>query len=389
MRKIFFIAFIGLFLTTYSCKKENEHDNSKKTTSINGFLPKSITVDIPSSICNSSSTSSLKSTLNDSLSLTGNQLYGMLRVFIYIGKASANYMQAIVSAIDHYKLENVTTLEYTSDQDSLLKVITVTKNVTLLGKTWEYNLIIKDKASGKTGMQVCWNNNPAKAIAIVNPYIINHNDNDGKLQKNSMYKIEYSSAGEIVGYDRYMIISISGLEKDKINNYWANSLKMFVGAKGSVIDIYGNTNHPNCRIIDQSWKDGRNWAFGARSDSGKNIAVAQVALPPCSLNSTDKIFSAYSLDSVLKTECRLAWASFTDTHPLLRDTVNKLINVITKNAKTPAFFNKNGFVSAGTLPIVTPQNPEFSGFTPEFINIEKLMPFVPKEISEQKIEFME
>ena len=93
-------------------------------------------------------------------------------------------------------------------------------------------------------MQIFWNRKPISGVAILKPYNIDRT-NDENIQ-DAVFRVEYSEAGE-KGYDAHMLVAASGLHvADPLDNvYCANALKMFVGKSGDMIDVFGNSNHPN------------------------------------------------------------------------------------------------------------------------------------------------
>ncbi len=148
---------------------------------------------------------------------------------------------------------------------------------------------------------------------------------------------------------------------------------MFVGKKGDILDVYGNANLPKAKIIDTTHVDGYNWAFVARSNDKLNISVAQVALPPCTLNNLTNIFSTYSILNVLTAEIN-------EAYPLASQ---EQIDAFLVNTNTPAYFNgTQGFLSCGP---VKPTSP--AGFTNEFVDLSNLEPYYPTMINALNISF--
>ena len=127
--------------------------------------------------------------------------------------------------------------------DGRTKNLVVVETSAFEGETWNYQLTITDALSegdedGGKAMQVFWNGNPTKGIAIMKPYNMDRvNDADAGDAK---YRIDYSEAGEH-SYEASMIVSIAGLElpDPSVDQYAMNSLKMFVGKNGNQLDIYG------------------------------------------------------------------------------------------------------------------------------------------------------
>jgi midasin (ATPase involved in ribosome maturation) len=83
---------------------------------------------------------------------------------------------------------------------------------------------------------------------MIKPANTNHNDinNDGP----AMFSVEYSEKG-MGDYESYMIVKITDLpvESATMPVCACNAIKLFVGKKGDIVDVYGNSNHPNARFF--------------------------------------------------------------------------------------------------------------------------------------------
>ena len=173
-----------------------------------------------------------------------------------------------------------------------------------------------------------------------------------------------------------MLVAIAGLPISETNPFAINTLKMFVGKKGSLVDVFGNTNHPNATLFTTTDK-GFNWAFVATGDEVLNIGTAEVGLPPSTLNSTDRtiILKNYSIKNVF-TQRINAW--FIQTFGTTITTAQ--MNAYLINTQAPGFFNSNGFVSAGTSPN--------AAFEPLLTSMNTLSPYNPYIISNLSINFL-
>lgn len=80
-------------------------------------------------------------------------------------------------------------------------------------------------------------------------------------------------------------------------------LKMFAGKKGDIVDVYGNSNHPNANLFDET-KKGFNWALASYGNENSDIGVAEVCLPASMFSSTDRnvILGYNSLHAVFNNE---------------------------------------------------------------------------------------
>jgi hypothetical protein len=352
-----------------------------------GILPGKFKIDIPNSLSQGDlKSASLKSTALDTIN--GNHIYGYLTAFIAVGEGAADMVQAIIWHIALYKIENVISLVYTSQDDDRVKNLDVISNVEFQGRTWEYQLTITDAESegnpdGGIGMQVFWNKNPIEGIALFKPYNIDRRKNVEAV--NTTASIEYSEKGN-GEYDSFMIVEIAGLPLPSavFQPYALESMKMFVGKKGNMIDVIGNSNHPNARFnfYDTETK-GFNWAFVASGDESKDLAVAEVGLPASTADITSRtaILEDNSIKKVLTREMtNYVVAAYASAGITLRpDEVANYLSPYLKNADAPGYFNASGFVKGGTAP-----GSDYAG--PE-ARIRNLVPYNPTEISNLQIGF--
>jgi len=277
----------------------------------------------------------------------------------------------------------VISLTYTSNEDHRVKNLDVISNVEFDGRLWEYQLTITDAESegiddGGVGMQVFWSKNPIEGIAIIKPYNLDRRQHANS--PNALGKIEYSEK-ETSTYDAWMTVEMAGLTATRI--YEVESMKMFVGRKGDVIDVIGNSNHPNARFNIYDETKGYNWAFVASGNESTDIAVAEVGLPysTADIATRKAILEDYSIKSVLTREMTnfvvSAYASQGIT--LMPDEIANYISPYLKNADAPGYFNSNGFIKGGTAPN--------NNYVELESRIEDLVPYNPLEISNLEIEF--
>lgn len=350
-----------------------------------GILPERFKVDIPGSLSNNLKSTYLKSTEADTLN--GNHIYWYLNAYIAVGEGAADLVEAIIWSIHVFKIENVISLSYTSEDDDRVKNLDVVANVEFEGRLWEYQLTITDaesegNADGGIGMQVLWNKSPIEGIAIFKPYNLNRKKNASAM--NTMASIEYSEKG-INDYEAYMIVEIAGLPlpDENTNPYAVETLKMFVGKKGDIIDVIGNSNHPNARFNPYDNNRGFNWAFVASGDESTDVAVAEVGLPRSSddLTSRTAILVDNSIKKVLTREMTnyivALYASIGIT--LQPDEIATYITPYLKNADAPGYFNATGFVRGGVAP-----NGQYGELE---TRLQELVPYNPADISALTIDF--
>ncbi|QQS51964.1 MAG: hypothetical protein IPM71_04345 [Bacteroidota bacterium] len=348
-------------------------ENNVKPGDDYGILPSNFKVDVPASL---TTNTTMKSAQGDTLS--GNDIYGHLANFIAIGEGSAEIVEAIIFHIRLYNIESVIDLTYTSDEDFRVKHLAVEADAEFDGRTWEYQLTITDvlsegNADGGKGMQVFWNNNPIEGISIIKPYNLNRTENENAAD--AIFRIDYSEV-EMGGYESHMIVSIVDLPVtgENADPFSVNNLKMFVGKKGDIVDVYGNSNHPNAQFFTDN--TGFNWAFVASGSESANIGVAEVGLPASTLDSDDRsvLLEEYSILNVLTAEINQWFLDEIGIRPSEEDLANYL-----QNAEAPGYFNKDGFVQAGNAPA--------EGYDALESSILELAPFNPKYVSELAVSF--
>jgi len=366
MKKInlIIVGFLMFALVIASCKKENNFDEKS--------IPTNFKVEIPNSISNFSQNKSAKVD-----EMGGDEIYEHLRFFIAVGENAATIVQELITAIAKYDLDKAMTFSYTSDEDGRTKNITVVENVEFEGQTWMYQLTMTDVLSEEDekqgiALQIFWNNNPVKGIAILYPYNINRQEISESWVK-GMYKIEYSEAGEY-GYEQSMIVSIADLPVELSDVYALKNMKMFAGRNGDVVDVFGNSGHPNATFFNSS--KGFDWSFVASGNQTSNLAVAEVGLPPYLLDESSRtvLLGDYSIHTVFTNLITEWWLEENGTQ------IDSLsLAAYLENAEAPGFFNQDGFIGSGTAPT--------ADFNPLVENIQTLVPYNPFSISELNIQF--
>ncbi|MDA3892624.1 MAG: hypothetical protein PF517_13245 [Salinivirgaceae bacterium] len=369
------LAFVAALLFS-SC----EQDDVEPAKNELNILPSKFKVDIPSSISSNSSLKSASLKSADGDTLKGNEIYENLKYFIAIGEGAADIAEEIIWAITAYDIQSVIEITFTGDDDNRVKHLVVQSDVTFQDRNWEYQLTLTDlelegEADGGIGMQVFWNNSPTEGIALLKP--VNMNINDADENGNAMYSVEYSEKG-MGDYEAYMIVQIADLDNTNGNDdrYAVDAIKMFVGKNGDNIDIYGNSNHPNAKFFTD--ETGFNWAFVASGKENQNIAIAEVALPPSTLDATDRdvILKDYSIKNVFTDQINIWFSENYGIRPDSADLAGYLIN-----AYAPGYFDTDGFIQGGTAP-----DSSYNGMVDR---INKLIPYNPKDIAALEIGFKE
>jgi hypothetical protein len=332
------------------------------------ILPENFKVAVPGSM--SSANANLRIAGD---TLKGNAIYEHLRTFIAIGEGASDIVQGIITGIRVYHINKPLSLTFNGDDDHRSKNLVVTENQEFEGNQWEFFLTITDaesegNADGGKAIEVFWNRNPVKGIAILKPYNINRGSNWGG--ETAIVRLDYSEAGEH-GYDAEMVVSIADipLASPLTDPFSVSALKMFVGKKGNNIDVFGNSDHPNAVLF--SGTKGFDWAFVGSGLETENIGVAEVGLPPSSLDQSNRtvLLKDYSIKNVFTNEILAVWPNISQD----------LINAYLYNTEAPGYFNHGGFVSGGTSP--------GTEYDPLVVRINALSPYNPKDINELIVEF--
>lgn len=338
------------------------------------ILPNSFRVEIPSAITSENFSGGRISGRMKGDSVEGNDVYKNLSTFIAVGDKASKLVEAFIIGLKKHHIDRVMTMTFSGEDDDRTKNLTVLSDVTFESKTWDFQLTITDadsegQADGGKALQLFWNKSGTiSGIAIIKPYNCDRPKNVNA--KDAIFRIDYNEGGAL-GYDAQMEVSISGLplENPLDEPYSISTLKMFAGKKGDVVDVYGNSNHPNARLF--SGDVGFNWAFVASGSDPKNIATAEVGLPPSTLDSDDRqiILKTYSIKNVFTNEITAVWPGIDQT----------LLAAYLSNTAAPGYFNSNGFISGGVSP-----GAEYDVLA---ARLDALSPYNPKETSELVVNF--
>ncbi len=360
------ILLLALFILP-SCEKDDP-DHIQNPDSI---IPERFIVEIPNSI---SSSKNLKSTRVDTLN--GDQIYQNLCTFISVGEYGAELVQDIMLSIAVLNLNRPMALTFISEEDSRPKHLKITENAYFEETQWQYRLTLTDmqgpdEGSNKNiGLQVFWSLHPLKGIAILDPYNISRKTEEDFMT--TRIRVDYSEAGEL-GYEAHMIVSIAGFPlPDPLENPYALSkLKMFVGKSADLVTLYGNSKHPNANFFSST--TGFNWAFVAAGSESRDIAVAELGLPPMDLDASDRetILGTYSIKNVLQNQILSVWPNIHQN----------ILEAYLYHTEAPGYFDRHGFVQAGTAPS--------QAWLPIREYIRTLTPYNPATISDLTVEFDE
>jgi len=364
--KPLFVAFI-MAVTFIACETNPEVEPQAD------ILPTEFGIDIPSSISNQGAIAGrLAGRVSEDV-LQGNDIYQHLELFIHVGDGASHIVGNIINSIRKHNIDRILTLSYESDDDGRVKNLVVVKSPEYEGVVYEFGLTITDAASegnedGGYAMQIFWDRSPVKGVAIMKPFNIDrlHDADAGE----GVIKIEYDSESNM-GYDAHMIVSIANLtlEDPADDPYSMRTMKMFVGKTGNVIDVLGNSNHPNAKFFTDD--TGFNWAFVAAGYDDKNLAVAEVGLPPSNLDESNRevLLGTYSIKNVFTEQIYTAYPNIEQD----------LVDLYLFHTEAPGYFTDEGFVAGGTPP---------AGLWEELEQrIEDLAPYNPFEVTNLQIDF--
>ena len=369
-KSVFYLVLvIAITFLVASCELEEGPQPEDKS-----ILPDKFMIDIPDAI----SKSVYKKSVAESDTISGDEIYAHLATFICIGEDAAKVVQEIIWAIAIHGINKPMILSYVSDDDGRVKNLEVIEEAVYEGVNYEFQLTATDAESesdpdGGKAIQIFWNRNPIKGVAILKPYNIDRNTDD--ILTDLMYEIYYSEEGEVNGYEAVMIVQIDEFPAALFGDRFAmDALKMFVGKKGDIIDVYGNSNHPNAQFFTD--KVGFNWAFVASGKESLDIGVAELGLPPSTLDETRRsvLLEDYSIKNVLTDELN---TFFLETFGIMPDSAS--LSGYLKDADAPGYFDSEGFVTGGNSP-----GSEYDDIEER---LQDLTPYNPKEISELLIEF--
>jgi len=367
------IILIGLFATALfttlitGCKKDKKEEPLPQEN----IIPERFYVEIPDAINSATNPQNKKED-----EIQGGDVYKHIRNFIHIGDEAAKTMRDLLIAFRKLNIYGVKTVTFKANEDGRMKKIEITEKQNYEGTTWQYKMIVTDESSKENAIHFYWNIKSIKGIAFLHFYNINQNIE--KRFTNTMYKIEYNEDAK-GNYQKEMTVSLTNLPEEKsdgtFDKNYVKSLKMFVGKKDNMVEIYGNSHHPTVRFIDTAnvWAGGRNYAFVARCNDALNIAVAEVGLPPLTAEETgNELLKKYSVYKIFSDEI----------HSIgIKD--QTVIDSFLKNTKPPGYFmGGKGFVSSGDS-IPSTNKTEYL----ELKDLSKLSPFKPKDVAELVIKF--
>ncbi|MEO1254407.1 MAG: hypothetical protein AAFY41_05915 [Bacteroidota bacterium] len=337
-------------------------DDEEVSSSID--VPSTFSVDIPQPISSNTGPLSGRTSGDGDGVIEGDEIYESVRGFIYLGEQSAEILEFALTLGATLESQNIRSFTFDSEDDNREKRIDITDGVTRGGVSYEYEMTVVDTENEEKAIQLLWNTSPVSGVAILRPYNIDRTDEEA--DEDAFFRIDYTE--DHPDYDAAMTVSIAGIET--VENGDIDNLKMFAGKKGDIVDVMGNSNHPDITIVDENFTGGRNYAFVGRGDESTDLGVVKLALPPSATNTAD-VLDAYSVKAVLESEIDAVINLDQET-----------IDAILAEALSPAYFNNNGFLTSG------PDNKPAS-FSDAFVDLSGMNPFVPNDIKNLTLDFIQ
>ncbi|MDX2191612.1 MAG: hypothetical protein SFY32_17300 [Bacteroidota bacterium] len=358
-------ALLTIITIIIGCQTKKT-DPNPSTPSSSLAVPTTFRIPIPSSLNGTPKTTSRMENGRIEAAdpaLSGNVIYEGLRGYIKLGDDAASLVTSIMGFIKTYNLTTEMNVTFKDDKDNKFKTIIVVKNAKFENSIYEYRLLIRDSSLRLSAIEVFFNSAPIKGTAIISYNAVEPNNT--VAGSNPMYRIDYDE-NPGGGAEKRMQIYISGVS----STVGLTALRMNVTKTGDILDIVGNSNHPNVMAGDLALGT-INYAFRAKVNIALNTGVAEIALPLSSITTINNtLMDTYSIKNVLKNAAVAKWGSANES----------LINDYLKNANPPGFFDQTGFLYAGSAPSSVTG---FNGLS----TLTGLMPFVPNDIQTLNVQF--
>jgi len=269
------LLLVFAMLVATSCSEDEEEINNPIE------IPEQFAVDIPSSISNNTGGLNGRTTADGDGIIEGNEIYAALPHFIHLGEESAEIVEVTLQIGAILSINNVRSLTFDGEDDGREKRIDINENVTRGGVSYEYEMTLVDTEEEELALQVLWNTAPVSGVAILKPYNLDRTDVDAV--ESAFLRIDYTE--DHADYEAAMTVSIAGIAT--VDNGDIDNLKMFVGKNGDIVEVMGNSNHPEITIIDPDFEGDRNYAFVGRGDESTNLGVVNLWLPESNVTTDD------------------------------------------------------------------------------------------------------
>jgi len=335
VNKIFKIALLlSGFLMIFSCDSFKLETLEPQPTSI---LPEFDPIIIPSSLNAPVQTTGLKT-------INGDTLYDYVRSAFYTIDQINNIIETTFQRI--YAIENEGIMEFSfTGLDGNTKNVSIQTDVVVDSVQWDYCLEIYNGTFAEKVLKAYWNKDQLVQKITLHPAILN--TDKFVLHPDALVEIELKKDDEASPYQESMFVAIKGLNTELGGSFDPDNIIVFLGKNNDIVDITGSINVPDAVLLNENYTEGRNWSFLAKVDLTKNIAAAEIALPPSSTDTNEELMLNYSIKKVLVDEIR---ALSQDVSTLSDDEVLQLAGIDNQIIGSPVYFDSNGFATTSIAP---------------------------------------
>lgn len=351
--KLFKITLLlSAFLMYFSCDTFKLETVETQPTSI---LPAYNPILIPSSLNGPITGSELKN-------INGDTLYNYIRSAMYTIDQVNAILETSFRRMDAIENDGIMEFSYTG-VDGNTKNVSILTNVDENGVQWDYCLEIFNGTFADRALKVYWNENQLMQKIILKPALLN--TDKFAMHPEALVEIETKKDNEASPYQESMYVAIQGLNTEIGGSFNPDNIIVFLGQNNDVIDVTGSINVPNAILIDANYTGGRNWSFLAKVDITKNIAAAEIALPPSSTDTNVDLMRTYSIKQVLVDEIR---ALYPGEGALSDEEILQLAGIDNQLIGVPVYFDSNGYTAT-----ITPPSSSYNDLN----DFTGLVPYVP------------
>ena len=321
---------------------------------VNEILPENFTIDIPDVI--SQPVPFVDGHLTEDI-IQIEVIYDNIRGIVAAGEASTDVLNGFLDELRAANIDSAVSFSIISTIDGRRKDINISR-----GFLTPYHMTIDDEG-GERAVEMSWGNEPPRVSGTIKPFNVDRSLDEALAE--TFYSFRYSDDDQ--DYDESVILSINNFP----DSAGFTNMMMFAGRKGDIIDIFGNSYHPDIMLIDPSFVGGRNYVFTARVNRQQNVGFATLSLPPSAVDGIDEIYNDFSLFSVLEEELES-----------VGNTDDEFTADYLMTATPPAFFvGDEGFVSSGA------NVPDNLAFSAAFLDLTPVVFISPITVRDLELSF--
>jgi len=362
--KFYQALFLGLLTITISCETFQPTEEVVEPVQI---IPQETGIYIPSSLNESSD-------LTNQKALRGDVIYNYIRGYVKIADLATKVVENTYNRIS--VIENSGTLEFSyTGLDGKTKNVSIQENYNDSVSSWDYYMEIYNETFADLALKTWWNKSPHEQKILFNPSSLNVNEMTEYPE--ALVEINYKTGDAASPYEKSFFVALKGLTKGREISFDPDNIIINIGQIGNTLDIIGASYNPDVILLNSYYRGGRNWTFLAKVNTTENIAVAQLALPPSSVASIEGLFNDYSFKQVILDEIRLIYPG---NDLLSDDELLNLAEIDRSMIENIAYFDQNGFLSAGEAPSAT-----YSALS----DFEGMEPFIPSFVKDYEIKLRE